>query len=392
MRAAQKVVQAVAVAATKRFLSLALACAWCLSAPLPAAVLPADRADALYHSYDGGGVQVQGPSILVRKQVGQSVSVSANYYVDNISSASIDVMATASPYKESRTQKSVGVDYLHDRTTMSVNYINSEEHDYLAKTASFTLNQDMFGDLTTVTMGYSKGWDVVGMRNDPTFKKDANRQNYRIGLSQVVTKNTLVGLNFETITDDGFLNNPYRAVRYVDPTSPKGYSYQAEVYPQTRTSNAVSVRGMYYLPYRASVHGEFRIYSDSWGIRAKSAEVGYTHPKGDTWTFDVKYRYYTQSNADFYSDLFPYRDAQNFMARDKELAAFKSNTVGLGVSYAFARGGWGFVDSGTVNLSWDHIQFHYEDFRNVLAGGTPGQEPLYGYSANVVQFFVSVWY
>ena len=149
MRAAQKVVQAVAVAATKRFLSLALACAWCLSAPLPAAVLPADRADALYHSYDGGGVQVQGPSILVRKQVGQSVSVSANYYVDNISSASIDVMATASPYKESRTQKSVGVDYLHDRTTMSVNYINSEEHDYLAKTASFTLNQDMFGDLTT---------------------------------------------------------------------------------------------------------------------------------------------------------------------------------------------------------------------------------------------------
>lgn len=207
-----------------------------------------------------------------------------------------------------------------------------------------------------------------------------------------MTKNTLVGLNFETITDDGFLNNPYRAVRYVDPTSPKGYSYQAEVYPQTRTSNAVSVRGMYYLPYRASVHGEFRIYSDSWGIRAKSAEVGYTHPKGDTWTFDVKYRYYTQSNADFYSDLFPYRDAQNFMARDKELAAFKSNTVGLGVSYAFARGGWGFVDSGTVNLSWDHIQFHYEDFRNVLAGGTPGQEPLYGYSANVVQFFVSVWY
>lgn len=392
MHAAQKVVQAVAVAATKRFLSLAFACAWCLSAPLPAAVLPADRADALYHSYDGGGVQVQGPSILVRKQVGQSVSVSANYYVDNISSASIDVMATASPYKESRTQKSVGVDYLHDRTTMSVNYINSEEHDYLAKTASFTLNQDMFGDLTTVTMGYSKGWDVVGMRNDPTFKKDANRQNYRIGLSQVVTKNTLVGLNFETITDDGFLNNPYRAVRYVDPTSPKGYSYQAEVYPQTRTSNAVSVRGMYYLPYRASVHGEFRIYSDSWGIRAKSAEVGYTHPKGDTWTFDVKYRYYTQSNADFYSDLFPYRDAQNFMARDKELAAFKSNTVGLGVSYAFARGGWGFVDSGTVNLSWDHIQFDYEDFRNVLAGGTPGQEPLYGYSANVVQFFVSVWY
>ena len=44
-----------------------------------AAVLPEDRADLLYHRYDGGGVVVDGPSVLVRKKFADTVSVVANY-------------------------------------------------------------------------------------------------------------------------------------------------------------------------------------------------------------------------------------------------------------------------------------------------------------------------
>ena len=87
-----------------------------------AGVLPEDRADVLLHSYDGGGVTIQGPSLLVRKQFAQKFSVSANHYVDRVSSASIDVVTTASPYKEERTQQSVGFDYLHDRWMMNLGF------------------------------------------------------------------------------------------------------------------------------------------------------------------------------------------------------------------------------------------------------------------------------
>ena len=52
-----------------------------------AGVLPEERSDVLYHLYEGGGVRIDGPSVLVRKQVGSSVSFVANYYVDMISSA-----------------------------------------------------------------------------------------------------------------------------------------------------------------------------------------------------------------------------------------------------------------------------------------------------------------
>ena len=70
-----------------------------------AAVLPQDRSDAMYHSYQGGGMSIDGPSILLRKKIGNHVSVSANYYVDTISGASIDVLATASPYAEEAYRK-----------------------------------------------------------------------------------------------------------------------------------------------------------------------------------------------------------------------------------------------------------------------------------------------
>ncbi len=74
----------------------------------------------------------------------------------------------------------------------------------------------MFGDLTTVSFGYSQGWDEVRKRGDPTFKEPVDRRSYRLGLSQIVTPSLIMGFAFETITDEGYLNNPYRSMRYLE--------------------------------------------------------------------------------------------------------------------------------------------------------------------------------
>jgi hypothetical protein len=117
-------------------------------------VLPEDRGDALYHRYEGGGVTIDGPSVLVRKKAGKSLSFVGNYYLDMVSSASIDVITTASPYTEERTQWSLGMDYLRGNTTMRLNYISSVESDFDASTYAFSVSEDMFGDLTTLTLSY----------------------------------------------------------------------------------------------------------------------------------------------------------------------------------------------------------------------------------------------
>jgi len=355
-------------------------------------VLPEERADVPYHSYDGGGVQISGPSVLVRKQAGKDFSLAANYYVDSVSSASIDVVTSASPYKEQRTQESLDMSYLHGKTVMGMGYMTSSENDYDAKTAHFTVSQDIFGDLTTVTLGYSRGWDQVGRTGDPNFSADTDRRSYTVGVSQILTKNLLLGAEFESITDEGFLNNPYRSVRYLDPESAQGYSYEPELYPHTHTSGAFSVRTRYYLPYRAALHAQYRYYNDTWDIMAHTGEIGYTHPLKRGILLDFAYRYYTQTHADFYSDLFPRSEAFNFRARDKELSTFSSQSLHMGASYDIARRGWKFIDKGTLNLSLDHMMFQYDDFRDLTQPAAPGEEPLYGFDANVIQLFVSFWY
>jgi len=104
-------------------------------------------------------------------------------------------------------------------------------------------------------------------------------------------------------------------------------------------------------------------------------------------------RAYSQTNADFYSDLFSRSQFQNFMARDKELSTFASQTIRLGASYDIVRGGWKFVERGTVNVIYDHLMFDYDDFRDLTTSGAlPGQEPLYSFDANVFQVFVSFWF
>jgi Protein of unknown function (DUF3570) len=361
-------------------------------AAVRAAVLPDDRADVLYHRYDGGGVTVEGPSLLVRKKFAEKYSVTANYYVDMVSSASIDVVTTASPYREQRTQTSLGADVLNGRTQYSISLSNSDENDYTANTAGFDVSQDLFGDLTNLSFGYTRGWDEVRKRGDDTFSEPVDRASWRVGLTQILTPSLMMGLGYELVSDEGFLNNPYRSVRYLDSDTASGYAYEPEVYPSTRTSNAVSVEARYFLPYRAVVAGQYRWFGDTWGIGANTVKLDYTHPWGKQWVFEFTYRWYAQSAADFYSDLFPYRDAQNFMGRDKELSTFTSHMLGFGATYELPPFGARFLKRSTVSLFYDRFRFDYEDFRDVTAGGTPGEEPLYGFDANVLRLFFSGWF
>ena len=366
-----------------------------LYAPVHAGVLPDDRADILYHLYDGGGVEIDGPSVLVRKKAGKNLSVVGNYYVDMVSSASIDVVTTASPYTEERKQWSLGADYLRGDTTMRVGYTSSTESDYDANTYNFSVSQDMFGALTTLTLSYAFGNDTVGKAGDASFNRDLDKQIYGVGLTQIFTKNLIATLNFETMTDEGYLNNPYRSVRYFNASDilGRGYSFEEELYPNTRTSNALGIRARYFLPYRAAIESEYRFFTDTWDIESHTASLTYVHPWRD-YTFEGKFRYHDQTGAHFYQDLFPESEATNFRGRDKELSPLTSYTFRLKASYAFLNENesWGFLKKGSVTASVDMLRVDYDDFSDLTALAAIGAEPLYSLDANIFQLYFSFWY
>ncbi|MFQ6023609.1 MAG: DUF3570 domain-containing protein [Acidiferrobacterales bacterium] len=342
-----------------------------------AAVLEDQRFDAMYHYYNGDNTTVDGPALLVRKNFAEKTSVSAAYYADAISSASIDVVTTASPFTDRRTEVGLGVDYLHRNTLFSLSLTTSEENDYDSDAVNFNLSQEMFGGMTTITMGYGRGDDVVRSVDDPNFEDEVDRDRYRLGLSQILSKTLLFNVDYEAITDEGFLNSPYRAARIQGALVP-------ERYPRTRESQALAFRVLKYLDPNRSIRLGYRYFSDTWDIKAHDVEIAFNKYLGSRWLLEVGYRYYTQDAASFYSDNF--QTEQNFMARDKELSTFTSNSIGGKVTYTFLEDDTGRIGRGTLNVAYNHIEFDYDDFTDIRTG------KLFSFDADVVQLFVSLWY
>ena len=395
-----------------RYVITCLAIAAGLAAPAHAGVLPEDRADVLYFRYDGGGVVINGPSVLVRKSIGEHVSVSANHYIDMVSSASIDVETSASPYEDERTQSSLSVDFLNGKSMYTLGYVTSDESDYTAKTMFAGISHDMFGDLTTVAFGYKKGENEVFQNlkdpntgvvaNDPNFAETMDTQSFNVSVSQIITKNLVLAGQYEVITDEGFLRSPYRSIRYF--TDPLNQALAPEQYPNTRSSNAASFRAKYFLPYRAAIDTMYRFYTDTWGVLGHTGELGYVHPtNNEKWIFEARVRYYTQEAADFYQDIFPRADYANFMARDKELATYSAITAGIGATYEFKIQRFPWLTKGQLNLRYDFMTVEYDDFRDATyslgsfgvpppVAFAPGTEPLYKLEANIIQFFISAYF
>ena len=404
--------------ANKRLLRFVITClvlAGGLASVTHAGVLPEDRADVLYFRYDGGGVTINGPSMLVRKSIGEHVSVQANYYIDMVSSASVDVETSASPYDDERTQSSLSADFLLGKSTYSIGYVNSDESDYQAKTMFFGVSHDMFGDLTTISFNFKNGQNDVFRNvkiddvkvNDPTFHETMESKSYSVGISQILTKNLILSGQYEVVTDEGFLRSPYRSVRFF--TDPLNQATQPEKYPNTRSSNASSIRAKYFLPYRAAIDGMYRFYTDTWGIVGHTGELGYVHPldkafMGGNWIFEGRARYYTQTKAaNFYRDIFPRADFANFMARDKELATYQAVTLGASATYEFKIERFPWLSKGQINFRFDRMTVQYDDFRDARYSfgsfGTPppvpfapGTEPLYELDANIFQFYISAFF
>ncbi len=336
--------------------------------------LPKDKAEATYHYYDGGGVEVTGPALFIRKSVGDSVSVTGSYYVDEITSASIDVESYASPYTEERTEYSVSADYVENDAKISIAYVNSDESDYQSNTFHFDYAEEFFGGLTTASLGYSSGTDDV-MSNISDFKDTADHDFYRLGLSQVVLPEMIIRANFEHISDRGFLGSPYRKALV------NGVLFDENL-PRTRRSNAFSLGADYFIEtWSTAIKAQYRYFSDSWDIKADDFRLSATKSLQTHWIIEGWVRYYGQSSASFYQDQFS--SVFTYRSRDKELSDFDSYSLGFGVEYLFEDISWLKTPSLAFGAEW--IRYQYNDFYEYLNGdfNQNNNKQLYEFDATV---------
>lgn len=339
-------------------------------AEVHAVALPEDQAEAMVHIYDADGLRATGPAVLVRKKLGTAVSLHGNYYIDQVSSASIDVVTTASPFKESRKEYTLGGDYVYRDSMVSVSTYRSSEPDYVARAFNVDVSQDMFGGMTTVALGYSRGTDDVG-RKDVGFFDHARHWRYRLGVTQILSPTWLMTLNGEVVSDDGYLGSPYRSARI-------GGAFVPENNPRTRSSRAVKVGATGALAPGSAVHGGYRYYWDTWAIRAHTLEGGYSRYFGDKYLADWTVRVHSQSKALFYSDNAVVDNV--YLSRNRQLSTFKS--LGLGGKLTYAAGKVGEYDV-KLTAAYELLHFKYSDYTDIRSG------KAYALNAHILQLFAS---
>jgi hypothetical protein len=325
--------------------------------------LPEDRADLMYHHFEGGDRdRAYGPALLVRKRLGDTVSLSGLYYMDIVSGASIDVVTTASPFKETRNEGALALDYVYRDASIALSYTTSKEPDYLAKSANIDVAQEVFGGMTTVSLGYTRAWDKVG-RKDEGYFDSAKHWRYRFGLTQILTPRWMASANFEAVSDDGFLGSAYRAARVFGALVP-------ERNPRTRTSRAVTLRAIGDLGSRDSGRAEYRYFWDTWDISAHTLEFGYSRYFGDRWLGDGYLRYYKQDRALFYSDNAT--TETTYISRNRQLSTFDSYALGAKAAYTLKRVPGRYEIR--LNGALERLLFKYRDFTDVRDGSKYSQD------------------
>ncbi len=339
------------------------------------ATLPEDKAEAIFHVYDGGGVKATGPALLVRKSLFDTVSLSAQYYIDSVSNASIDVVTTASPFKEKRTAYDFTAETVVRDSTLSLSLSRSSEPDYTADALGFDVSHEVFGGQSTVSLGFTRGRDQVGKKGVVGWIDQATHWQYRAGLTQILSPSWLVSLNAEAVADSGYLGSPYRAARVFGAAVP-------ERNPRTRSSRAVKLRSINDTSQwleRSSFRAEYRYYWDNWDIKAHTTELGGSKYIGQSFLIDASLRHYSQGKALFYSN-----DAQAetlYVSRNRQLSTFTSTSLSAKLTYTWPglRAGYDVKLTG----AYEFKRFAFKDFTDVRTGNP------YSHNANILQLYAS---
>ncbi len=337
-----------------------------------AVALPDDVAEGMVHSFSGGGVTATGPALLVRKSMGDKFSLTGTYYMDMVSNASIDVVTTASPYKETRNAYGLGLNYAVRESLITLAAASSVEPDYTANSVNLDIAQDVFGGMTTISLGFTRGHDEVKKSNTPEFSETADHWRYRLGATQILSPTWVMTANFEAQSDEGFLGSPYRVALVFGAAVP-------ERVPSTRSSRAFQLRTIGDLGERNVVTGRYRYFWDNWGITAHTLEAGYSRYFGEAWMASTYVRYHTQQGASFYSDNAT--TDTTYVTRNRQLSSF--NDYGLGASAVYTLKQVPGKYAVTLTGAAEVMTFKYSEFTDIRNGS------LYSFNALLLQLLVS---
>lgn len=280
-----------------------------------------------------------------------------SFLVDVVSTASTDIVATASPrWTETRYVPALNGFKKFDIWKVGLGVGASIEPDYLSIAAGINASVDLADKRVTPSLAYGFGYDIQGRAGTSfdTFSTKIYQNSVDAGVSIVADKSTVVTGGVTAIFQTGDTSKPYRYVPMFDPEIapliPIGLAKEEvdrvrngervlEQLPTDRQRYAIYGRVAHRLE-SSTFRIDERLYIDTWGVKASTTD--------SMWLFDVDphvriwphVRAHLQTGADFWQLAYASRrttaglELPNVRTGDRELGPLISFAGGGGARFA----------------------------------------------------------
>ncbi len=245
----------------------------------------------------------------------------------------------------------------------------SNEYDYRSLGASVTYAQDFNSRNTTLTTALALNNDTIspngGIPSELLAMRSAGASTNRegqddtkvvtdilFGITQVMTRSTIMQFNVSFGQIEGYQNDPYKVISVIDPVTglpadgsgssffdtavTENLPYVYERRPDSRQRSVFFFKTVHHLDEDV-INLSYRYYDDDWDVKSHTLDLRYRYELKASY-LQPHLRYYKQDAASFYAhDLKLGADvdattgavAQEYSTSDYRLAESESVTIGL---------------------------------------------------------------
>lgn len=296
---------------------------------------------------DTDRLTVHTPSLSISTDLTESTTLSIKYTyetfqkeapnnaADAVTGATTVSGGTGGGFDEVRQEIVAGVSQRFGSNLIGVGYFYGTENDFLSNAYSVAVTRELFDNNLTLTALYGKTFDEVDKLDEPRtgFPKNKDTDTYTISATQILTPRLLISGGYSLSEVNGFQSLPLRKVKAIQgyiQGIPIGPVFE-EKHPDHRTRQTLFLRLRQYFLSRTSTDLNFSYYMDDWGIHAIAAEPRVEHYLSDSVIVRFRYRFYTQTAADFYKPTYFASEVteETLKTADVRLRDYNTHTAGV---------------------------------------------------------------
>jgi hypothetical protein len=315
-----------------------------------------------YYDQDGdrspvtGGVgteklEVVSPVVLLAWRIDESLSLTADIGLDQISSASIgniqtELSSASIPASDTRTFGNIRLKRKWGSHSFGLTLGGAREYDYESISYGLDWGTEFNQANTAVSVGlrrFDDAVDLIGIDGEGTQggglpptsgQGDRTTTDLNLSLSQTLGRRTVGSVELFLSQQEGVLSTPYHEVILASGDPGTEGEHVAERLPDSRDRQALGLRLNHSWNDGIVQRTAYRYYTDDWGISSHTLEfeLHFRLPvEREMWLFPIL-RYHTQTEADYYGGPGFFSGLEDYYTADGDLGENATSKLGLGWS------------------------------------------------------------